>query len=591
MSETPVPPPAEGGAATPPSLPTVEEGIALAAPPPPARPFPVRWAVAGIATVGLAGLAIAAWLLFGQPRADTVAGAWLPSDTVGYLEVSADLTPGQRDLVLGLLKRFPGFEDQARIGDKIDETLQRILDRVAIDYRAEVKPWLGDGVAFAFRAPGAPEGVPTSRDTATAPVALLVASTDDAAAARFVDALVQRAEAEGAFAQTEQYREVRITRLRPVRTDLARAPALAVVDGRLVAGEADLVRAVIDVRRGGAVSLASRDPFRAAIAALPGDRVGALWVDAEGAMAAVRRELGADGLGGPALGLLRFEPGSGLVGFARAEDDGLLFELRGRGSVSGTALLAPTSDAATPRASRLAATAPVEAAIFVDVHDVGAAIRAALAAARLGDPSTEETLRQVDQALAALGTSVDEIGGSVGDAGLVATVGGRPRVAVVLEITDPALASRLVSQVDALLGLSGLARVTTRDYQGIVLHRLETTSVTLPDANAAPTYALAGDALIVGFDEDIVISVIDARTSGRGLDGDPDYQAVIEHVGAENNGAAFVDLGELVRAFAGEAFDAEVRALAEPLRAMGWAGRAPGEDEWLGTSRFFLLVR
>jgi len=245
----------------------------------------------------------------------------------------------------------------------------------------------------------------------------------------------------------------------------------------------------------------------------------------------------------------------------------------------------------TPHASRLAASAPAQAAVFIDLHDVGPSIRAGLDAARLADPSAGASIEQLDRTLAALGTSADELAGAVGDAALVVTLGTQPRFALVLEMKDPALAERLVSQLEALLGLSGLARVTTRDYQGVAVHRLETTSVTLPGTEAAPTYALDGDALIVGFDEDIVVSIIDARRGGATLSTDADYVTVSTRTGPENQGALFLDLEQLVDMLAGRALGAEERAFLAPLRAAGFAGQAPGEQEWIGTSRLFVLIR
>ena len=572
-----------GTSSVPPSLPPVEQGtVGGGRPLVPAKGFPVRWAVAGIGTIGVIGAIVAAWLFFFQPRVETVAAAWLPADAIAYAEVSADLPAGQRDLVLALLKRFPGFEDQSRLGEKLDETLQRLLAQADLDYRTQVKPWLGNEVALGSRVPAIGEQIEP-------PVVVLVASTDDAAAGAFVETVAQRAAQARASVTSESYRGITVKTITLPSGDGPRSrQALAVVDGRLLAGDAELVRAVIDVRRGDAPSLAGRNVFREAIASLPSERVGAFWLDAEGLAADLRRGLQTLG---PQLGLVTFAPGSAVIGSIRAEEDGVALEMRGRGSIVGAALFSPPAGVGTPRAGRLAASAPAQAAVFVDLHDVGASIGVALQAARLSDPSAGATIDQFDRTLAVLGTSADELAGAVGDAALVVTVGGQPRFAVVLEMKDQALAERLVSQLDALLGFSGLGRVTTRDYQGIAVHRIETTSVTLPGADAAPTYALAGDALIVGLDEDIVVSIIDARRGGSTLSADADYVAVSSRAGTENNGSLYMDLEELVGMLGRTGLGAEERAFLAPLRAVGVAVRAPGEQEWLGTSRFFVLIR
>jgi len=41
----------------------------------------------------------------------------------------------------------------------------------------------------------------------------------------------------------------------------------------------------------------------------------------------------------------------------------------------------------------------------------------------------------------------------------------------------------------------------------------------------------------------------------------------------------------------GTGLGSEERAFLGPLRALGLAVRAPGEQEWLGTSTLFVLIR
>jgi hypothetical protein len=575
-----------------PVLPPVGEGTPVPPGPGIVRAFPIRWAVAGVATVGVIGAVVVGWLLFGQPRVDTASAAWLPSDTVGYVEVSADLTAGERDQVLALLKKFPGFADQANLGDKLDESFQRLFSRVDVDYRGQVKPWLGDSVTLAMRAP--PAGAsPAPGSAHEQEGVLLVASTNDSAAATFVQALGERAAKAGAAVTSETDQGVAITTVTPASDSaVRRAGALAVVDGRLVAGDADLVHAVVAVRRSGAASLATQDAFRSAIGSLPGDRVGALWLDAAALAAGAREQLQAVS---PVAGLLTFSPGSALVGSLRAEDDGLVLELNGRGSIAGAALFSPPPGAGNPHRSRLAASAPAQAAAYLEIHDIGAAAQSALAAARLADPSTNQSIEQLDKTLALAGTTLDQLTAAIGDGALMVTLpagtSAPPRVALLLEVKDMALATRLVSQADALLGLSGVASVTTRDYRGVTLHRAETTSVTLPGGPGGPTFALAGDVLIVGLDEDLVVSIIDARMDASGLGVDPDYTAVSERIGPENNGALYVDLETLASAFGASSLTAEERAFLAPFRQLGLAVTAPGEHEWLGTSRLFVRIK
>lgn len=583
MSETPpAAQPTPPSPPTPPSLPPVEQGAPVSAAVTGGRAIPVRWALAGAATVGIAAFAIAAFIILGQAHTRTASAAWLPADASAYVELSSDLTPDQQARVAALLKHFPGFEDQARLGQKIDESFETALRRVGLDYTTQVKPWLGSSVAMGARAPAA-----GASDRQPAAV-VLVASTDDAAAGSFVKAVADKEAAAGATVVTESYRDVLVTTVTSKDNEHP-AHTLAVVDGRFLAGQPDLVRAVIDVRRNGAASLDGRTAFRDAIGSLPADRLGSVWVDVAALAATARDELQTIA---PVAGLLTFSPDSALLGSISAADDGLSVEVRGRGSIAGAALLSPSPGATAPHAGRLGGSAPASSVLFVDVHDVGTSIKTSLDAARLATPAGgTNPIDEANKSLAVLGTSVEELAGALGDAAVVVTLDQKtPRAGAVLEVKDQALAARLMKQVEALAALSGLGQVTTRDYQGVSIHRFAPAQTSLP-GGLAPAYALAGDALVIATDESLVETVIDARRGVTPLTGDADFSTVGERVGTDGMVSAYVDVAALFEAFAPATVGPEERALLAPLHAVGISVHAPGEHEWLGSSRLFVLVR
>jgi hypothetical protein len=575
-----------------PSLPPVEAGEP--APPGGARPVgaravPVRWAIAGAATIGLAALALGAFMVLNQAHAGTASGAWVPADVVGYAELSSQLTPDQQSRVSALLKHFPGFEDQARLSEKIDETFQTVLQRAGIDYTAQVKPWLGSSVAIAGRAP---QSGATGKEQQGV---VLVASTDDAAASRFVQTLADKATSQGDTVATQSYRDVPVTTITPKAGDAARpARALAVVAGRLVGGDPDLVHAVIDVRKAGAASLDSRSAFHDAIASLPADRVGAFWVDVAALATTARDQLQTVA---PAAGLLTFSPDSALLGSVRVQDDGPIVEMVGRGSIAGLALLQPSPGATSPHAGRLAGSAPASTVVFVEAHDVGATIRSSLDAAKLANPSGPNPVDELNKSLAILGTTAEELSGAIGDAAVVSTLDGKqPGGGIVVEVKDQALAQRLLRQIEGLAALGGLGQIASHDYKGVTIRTVTLSAGSVPGAGGlpagvAPSYALDGEVLVLASSDAVVEAVVDARHGGSNLASDGDFSAVIQHVGGDGLTTTFVDLKALIDAFAPTTLSAEERAFLTPLQALGASVHAAGEREWLGSSRLFVLVR
>ena len=203
--------------ATPPAAP-YENGVSTPAPtspavPPPAkaRPSRVRWAVA-VAVVALVVVVsgVAAALLTGSaPNAKIL--AWAPADSIVYGEFRLDLPGDQRQNVAEFLSHFPGFDDQAAIDTKLDETLDQFLTSATNgdqSYIADVEPWF-DGevgvVASDLPNPGATVD-PESLDTGSS--AILLSVKDAALAQAWFDAAVSDANP-----TTEDYEGVTITAL------------------------------------------------------------------------------------------------------------------------------------------------------------------------------------------------------------------------------------------------------------------------------------------------------------------------------------------------------------------------------------------
>nr|MBA2632933.1 DUF3352 domain-containing protein [Chloroflexota bacterium] len=131
-----------------------------------------RLAIAAVTLIGLTGAAfIAAYLLLFSAATDRAAGL-APASSAFYLNVYLQPSTGQQMNLGGLIGRLPGFADDASLDEKVDQVVQNLLGGTGIDYRAQVKTWLGDQVAIA--------GWPSEDDPAT-PTAVVIAEVKDRA--------------------------------------------------------------------------------------------------------------------------------------------------------------------------------------------------------------------------------------------------------------------------------------------------------------------------------------------------------------------------------------------------------------------------
>lgn len=168
-----------------------------------------RGAVSGLVAGGSAVAAVA--LVGGGVFAATQLGGGgdqpadvLPDSTLAYARVDLDPSASQKIDLLGLLRRFPDFEEQTGISSDKDD-LRRELAESALDdsgcddvsYDDDIEPWIGDRAAFA--------GLPGS--SGGEPEAVAVLQVTDAAAAE--DGLTKLADCDSsgqsAFAFTGDY--------------------------------------------------------------------------------------------------------------------------------------------------------------------------------------------------------------------------------------------------------------------------------------------------------------------------------------------------------------------------------------------------
>ncbi|MDQ2689824.1 MAG: DUF3352 domain-containing protein, partial [Chloroflexota bacterium] len=219
-----------------------------------------RLVIALVTLIGLTGVAVVGAYLFLFSASTDRAAALAPARTAFYANVYLQPSTGQQMNLAELIGRLPGFADEASLDDKVDQIVQNLLSGSGIDYRTQVKPWLGNQVAVA--------GWPMSADPAQTEVVLIAEVKDREAAEASVDELVAEG---GASFSAETYAGVEL--------QVADGTAYAFVEEMLVFGtSAEGLHAVVDTT-GGAESLADRAEFRASTDALPADHLASFFVD------------------------------------------------------------------------------------------------------------------------------------------------------------------------------------------------------------------------------------------------------------------------------------------------------------------------
>jgi Protein of unknown function (DUF3352) len=551
--------------ATPPAAP-YENGVSSPAPTSPAvspptkgRPSRARWAVA-LAVVALVVVAsgVAAALLTGNaPNAKIL--AWAPADSIVYGEFRLDLPGDQRQNVAEFLSHFPGFDDQAAIDTKLDETLDQFLTSATNgdqSYIADVEPWFGGEVGFVasdLPNPGASVD-PESLDTGSAAVLL---SVRDAALARaWFDGAVS-----DAGPTTEDYQGVTITVV-PAKEGAPDGPyGYAVTGDVAVLGEVGAVKNVLDTK--GAGPLTSDSAFSAALDSGSGDHIGfvyydfaAYWDWAMG-MAAENGgdvEIGAMPAGAVAETFRDTLPAWGAL-WTRVEGDALSFQVT---SAPPTQRLGATEN----RASTLAARVPGTAIVYGETHDYGKVITDMIGL-YADMPVPEEATQQLEQVVGMFG-GIEGIVGWIGDVAVVVNYPGEGfEGGLLIQPTDATKAENLFLTIRGMLSLGGAslgltlsdeqhgdATITTVDF-GELRTLMNMTGEAVPaaglemfggaDAHLQLSWTVTDDLVVIGLGPDFVRHVLDTEP-GASLAQSDRFESLLARTGSENAGQWFVDV-------------------------------------------------
>jgi len=478
-----------------------------------------------LAAVG-AAVVIAYLFVFG-PSADRAANL-APAGTVAYVSVYLTPSSGQQANLADLLTKLPGLTDRSALGTKIDEITQRQVTTAGLDYRADIKPWLGDEVAVALLQ------IPSTTDaSAPAPKGLVIAAVkDEAAATAGMSRIIAKARG---TTSTASYQGITVATV----SGGSGGGAFAIVDGMLVAGPTlDIVHQAIDAAQGRTDSLADTAAFRAAMQPLPSDRVASAYLDTP-ALAAASGQTGQVSAVRPA-------------GFALVvKSDGL--ELVGRIPIdpgtAGASAVAMLGLGSSPGelSGWMPATTQAELVIF-GAQQGFAALEGQLASLPDGQ-AVQQALSQL-RGLAALGLGIDldrdllPLFDREAAVALQDFSGSTIRGQLLLRPSNPTAAQDALKRVaDALRGRG--SQVSDQQVGGVTV-----TTVNVPQVGQL-AFAIDQGTVIVALTPDDVKAAVTAHGSGANLASSAAYKQAFEVAGGRAGAELYVDAARLISLIGG----------------------------------------
>lgn len=507
-----------------------------------------RLVIALVTLIGLSAAAfLAGYLLLFSASTDRAA-ALAPADSALYVNIYLQPSSGQQMNLGGLIGRLPGFADEASLDEKVDTAVQNLITTtgLALDYREQIKPWLGGQVAIAAW-PTAGEGADQT--------AVFIAEVKDREIAQA--ALTDLASEGGASFTTEAYEGAEI--------QVSDAGAYAFVGEMLVFAETEAgIEAIVDVD-GGAAALDGRADFRSTMDELPADHLASAFID----LAALAEATGT------AAQLSAFSTaGAALV----AESDGL----RVSGSAPFDAEAAASSSTAGfglgGEPSSLVDWMPEDAIAELVVFGLRQTLEDFERAAA-DVPQGDEVISTLDsiRALAAFGFGIDIdadllplLDREVGIA-LTGLDDGLPSGQLLLRPEDPEAAEAALARVvDRLATTGGSTRVEAGELADI-------TVLTIP-GTAEVAYAVQDGIIIIGLGVEDVSSALDAHADGQTLAANDRYIQTFEVAGERAGNEAFVDVGAVVDLLGpGLALPDDTRDILDQIGSFGFT--APSRED------------
>jgi hypothetical protein len=493
-----------------------------------------RLVVALVALLGLAGVAIVGAYLFLFSAGTDRAAPLAPANSAFYANIYLQPSAGQQMNLSQLIGRLPGFADEASLDDKVDQIVENLLSGTGIDYRTQVKPWLGDQIAVA--------GWPAADDPTQVTTVVIAAVKDPEAAET---AAAELAGPAGTSTTTETYQGIEL--------HIADGGTYAFVGDMLTIGSTtDAVHAVVDVNAG-ADSLASRPDFREAMDRVPSDHLASAFLDLAGIASATGVEDQVSGFSTLSAALV-------------AEHDG--FRLSGSAPRAASSSASASADPGASDPGTLVEWMPEDAIAEVTVfglrgilEDAEAAISANPDAGDVG--STLDTVR----ALVAFGLGLDLDADILplldGETALALNglAGDLPSVQLLLRPSDPASAGKIDTLADRLSGLG--ADSSTDEHDGVTI-----TTISVPELGDV-AYAMTDGVVILALTSADVVAALDAH-DGASLKASETFERTFGVAGTRGGSELFVNVAALVD-LAGDGIDlpADARDILGQIGGLG----------------------
>jgi hypothetical protein len=498
-----------------------------------------RLVIALTTLLTLAGATVVAGYLLVFGAATDRAATVVPADAPLYLNVYLKPSTAQQMKLAGLLGRLPGFGDEATLDTKIDEALQQALGQLQLDYRHDLKPWLGDQLAIASW---------PDLNGGTAPT-LVVAAVKDRAAAEA--ALQRRAEASGSSVERSDH----------AGTSVVQAGAVAyafVAEGLLALGtQRAVVERSIDVAAGNAGSLAAEAAFRQAGDRLPADYLASAYLDLNGLAADAGAGQKLAGFSWASIALLATDAGLELTG--QAPVTAQLAESSTRSSLA-------LSNEPPSLTDWMPEATSAEAVVFGlrgALETIEAEVQSSSGAADVAQALTQ--LRAV--VAFGLGLSVDDDLLPLLDREAAVALtgqGSQPQGVLLLRPSDGAAATAALDRIRGALEQRGATSSTGEGLGGTTI-----TTVELPDTGSA-AYAVSNGVVILALRAEDVRAALQAHAERKTLAGERDYRDAFAAIGVHGGNELYADVGSLLSALgSADALSSETRDILQHVGAVG----------------------
>jgi hypothetical protein len=363
---------------------------------------------------------------------DVGPAAAVPENAPIYIDATVKPQGSARtDSEAALGKILDTDDPSGKLVSLIDQEGQEEPAAQRFTYEADIAPWLGDQVGFFFTS-FAGEGTG----------AAVVETTDPQAALDFAR------RSEGISGTTGETAYNGASYQRTGEGD----DAFGLVGDFLVFGDEPGVKAAIDADTGD--SLGGTSDFTDALGDLPDDRLGTFYTVPKNLLEAIPPD--------------EIDPG-GRAFFERAAGDNLEAPVSGSLTASADSFdldfTAEAEGVDTPESSVIGSV-PSDAWLALGIGDLGGTVNRILDQLKgSGIPGFEQALSQVESTT---GSSLDELTGALGDSVIYVKGATEPTLsgALVIQVNDPDLTGRLLSQLQGLLSLGGTGGVKPLSLPG-----------------------------------------------------------------------------------------------------------------------------